>query len=188
VRPLSPGARIVVTGVIGDWSAANSEGVSAYVRSDMLCVPTREASQPTALAPPATDEPTPTVHSAPNAQSASSPFKYHAPALVAPTNGETYSCKRDLRLVWQFDAGLGPDEFFLVESKPHEHERWFALADWTKETSVMLHPNRGEGTCDTVWWGNTGIYEWRVSIVRGNKETPIYLSPFSDSSIINYAQ
>jgi hypothetical protein len=92
-------------------------------------------------------------------------------------------------LEWSFDGtGLAADEYFLVESKPQDHDQWVALADWTKSTLVTLHPNRGGGSCDTVWWGNTGTFQWRVSVVRGNKEAPTYLSPFSQLSVINYAQ
>ena len=84
---------------------------------------------------------------------------------------------------------LAPNEFFLVESKPVEHSRWVALWDWTQDDkSDTATPSRAEGECDAVWWGNTGVYEWRVSIVTGNKEMPTYLSPFSEPFHINYTQ
>jgi hypothetical protein len=106
-----------------------------------------------------------------------------------PTNGAKYWCSRELVLEWGLAGpALADNEFFLVESKLVEHERWFALADWTKSTTVTLFPNRDSGECETVWWTNTGVYEWRISVVTGNKEMPTYLSPFSEPFHINYAQ
>ena len=185
-QTLENGARLFVTGVNGEWSVVSNENAVAYVRSNQLCAPpTRVAAQATNA--PAQDSITPTA-SAVIADSAASSFKYPAPQLVKPTNGEKYWCKRELVLEWNFGAPLAGDEFFLVESKLVEHERWNALWDWTKETTVILFPNRGDGSCETVWWSNTGVYEWRVSVVRGNKQMPTYLSPFSEWYRINYSQ
>jgi hypothetical protein len=190
------GARLFVTGVNGEWSVINQANGTLYVRTNLLCAPTRASSQPTPAVTdsvPPTPVPSDTVPPTQAAQtiasSAAIAFKYPAPQLIVPTNGARYWCNRELILQWDVNGvPLGADEFFLIESKLVEHERWDALSDWTKETTVMLSPNRGEGSCDSVWWSNTGVYEWRVSIVRGSKEMPTYLSPFSEKFRINYGQ
>lgn len=187
VQQIEPGARVVVTGVNGAWSVVNLPNGVAYIHSIDLCVPTRVVATgaPGAGAAPT---PAPANATAPTAGTASANFKYPAPVLVEPTNGARYWCARDLVLEWTFQGALAPGEYFLVESKPHEQTRWNALADWTQETRVILHPNRGGGSCDTVWWANTGAYQWRVSVVRGNKEMPEYLSPFSAVNDVTYAR
>lgn len=173
----------MVVGVNGEWSVVNYENAVAYVRAEALCAPpTRAAVQNT----PPSDVAAPTPSAPPLASSASSLFKYPAPQLLVPTNGARYWCARELMFEWGFDAALAPDEFFLIESKLVEHDRWNALADWTREKTVTLFPSKGDGECDTVWWGHTGVYEWRVSVVRGNKEMPTYLSPFSEQYRVNY--
>jgi hypothetical protein len=176
------GARVVVTGVNGDWSVVSVEGGTVYVRTEFLCAPTPAPAAATTLTTAAAG-PTPAP-----ANSTASPFIYSAPGLIQPTHGSKYWCSRELVLQWESAASLQPDEYFLVESKAHERQQWIALADWTKERSVTLHPVRGGGSCDALWWSNTGVYEWRVSIVRGNKERPQYRSPFSEVFSINYAQ
>lgn len=185
-QTVANGTRLFVTGVNGEWSVVTSGSRSLYIRTPQLCAPTR-ASIP-ATGAPALDDSTPTAKSAATASSAVSAFKYPAPQLILPTNGKTYKCNQDLALEWQLVTPLAIDEYFLIESKPVEHEGWIALADWTQETTVTLHPNRGGGPCDATWWPNTGVYEWRVSVVRGNKEIPTYLSPFSQTYRINYVQ
>lgn len=188
LQKMEPGTRVVVTGVNGAWSVVNTSKGIAYIHSDWLCAPTRAAVTPASGGDAAVVTPLPPNPTAPLANAASENFKYPAPVLIEPTNGARYWCARDLVLTWAFQGTLAPDEFFLVESKPHEQSRWSALADWTKETRVMLYPNRGGGSCDTVWWANTGAYQWRVSVVRGNKEMPEYLSPFSAVNDLIYAQ
>jgi len=183
---IANGARVFVTGVNGEWSVVNQPQGVLYLRTSVLCAPTRNVAQSTAA--PAQTADTPAATTVAVASSAASSFKYPAPRLNIPTNGAKYWCTRELVLQWTFAQPLASDEFFLVENKLVEHERWFALADWTKEVTVMLHPNRGGGACETVWWSNTGVYEWRVSVVRGNKELPTYLSPFSERYRINYGQ
>lgn len=184
-QKIESGARVTVTGVNGEWSVVNlSDGV-AYIHSSWLCAPTRAA--PRASVGNATASP-PAQTLSPVANVADAHFKYPAPRLVEPTNGARYWCARELALAWSFDSELAPDEYFLVESKPHEQKRWTALADWTKETRVTLYPSRDGGSCDTVWWANTGAYQWRVSVVRGNKAMPEYLSPFSQVNDLIYAQ
>lgn len=187
-QSVASGARVAVSGMSGDWSVVNQENGIAYIQSVALCTPTRAAANVVATpdANAATPLPAQTMTSAANPANA---FKYPAPRLVKPTHGERYWCKRELVFEWVLDApALGADEFFLIESKPHEQGRWTALADWTRELRVILYPNRGGGSCETVWWTNTGAYEWRVSVVRGNKEMPQYLSPFSIVNDIIYAQ
>jgi len=186
LQQVESGARVVVTGVIGEWSAVNLPNGIAYIHSSWLCAPTRAATR--APNPDATITPAAVDSTAPVANAANANFKYPAPLLSEPTNGARYWCARELVFAWAFDGALAPDEYFLIESKPHEKTRWTALADWTKETRVILHPSRGGGSCDTVWWPNTGAYQWRVSVVRGNKEMPEYLSPFSAVNDITYAQ
>lgn len=186
-QTIENGARLFVTGVNGDWSVVIRNDTVGYIPTNQLCAPpTRVSLQATTA--PIENSTTPTAISVSTANSTSPSFKYSAPRLVKPTNGEKYWCKRELVLQWNFDALLAPDEFFLVESKLVEHDRWDALADWTKETMVTLYPNRGGGACETVWWTNTGVYEWRVSVVRGNKDLPTYLSPFSERYRINYSE
>jgi hypothetical protein len=182
------GSRVSVTGVNGEWSVVNLPDSIVYVRTVYLCAPTRAPVPPTSNAPAvATGTATPSAATAAN--SAAPGFKYAAPQIVMPTNGAKYWCSRELVLEWSLPAGvLGTDEFFLVESKAVERERWDALADWTQANTVTLFPNKGGGECDAVWWSNTGVYEWRISVVTGNKEMPTYLSPFSESFQINYAQ
>lgn len=195
VQPVAKNARVSITGVNGAWNVVNTENGALYIRTDQLCAqPTRAPTKAPAAnggAAQATAAP-PTAAPAPSdapASAATANFKYGAPAPDVPTNGAKYWCSRELVLHWNFDTTqLQPNEFFLVESKLVEKDRWFALADWTKETRVMLNPNRGGGSCDTVWWSNTGVYEWRVSVVTGNKEMPTYLSPFSEQFRINYGQ
>lgn len=191
------GARLVVTGLNGEWSVTTQASGTLYVRTSLLCAPTRAPVKPTVVAsdsvsptPPASDsDATPTQAALTAASSAAVAFKYPAPHLIVPTNGAKYWCNRELILQWAIRSpALEADEFFLVESKLVEHERWNALSAWTKETTVMLSPSRGEGECDATWWANTGVYAWRVSIVRGSPETPTYLSPFSEEFRINYAQ
>ncbi len=180
-------ARVFVTGVNGEWSVVTANNAAFYIRSNQLCAPpTRAAAQVTTA--PSVNDPTPTASSSANAQSAAPALKYPAPQILKPSFGERYWCNRELVLEWSAPAALAPDEYFLVESKLVEHDHWNALADWTKDTTVMLYPNRGGGECDTVWWSNTGVYEWRVSVVRGSKQTPTYLSPFSEPSRINYGK
>lgn len=187
-RTVANGARLFINGVNGEWSVVSGENPVTYVRTNQLCPPpTRAAAQPTGAPAHDSNSATPTPATVIAIPAASS-FKYPAPQLLKPTNGEKYWCKRELVLQWNFAGTLAPDEFFLVESKPVEHEPWLALYDWTKETTVFLNPNRGDGACDTVWWGNTGVYEWRVSVVRGDKEMPTYLSPFSEAQRINYSE
>lgn len=185
LQQIEPGGRVAVTGVNGEWFVVDLPSGVAYIRSTLLCVPTRAVAT---RVPGAGTAPTPANATAPIAGAATANFKYLAPVPVEPTNGARYWCARDLVLEWSFDGALAPDEFFLVESKPHEQTRWSALADWTHDTNVVLHPNRGGGSCDTVWWANTGAYQWRVSVVRGSKEMPEYLSPFSAVYDITYAQ
>lgn len=193
-QPVAKNARIFINGVNGDWNVVTNENGVFYIRSDQLCAPpTRAPAKATAAGgqPPQVTAvpPTPTPAAAVIASSAATAFKYAAPALDVPTNGAKYWCTRELVLHWSFDTtALAPDEFFLVESKLVEHEQWFALSDWTRNTDVTLNPNRGGGSCETVWWANTGVYEWRVSVVKGNKEMPTYLSPFSQQFRINYGQ
>lgn len=191
VLPVANGARLALVGVNGAWNVVTTDSGVLYIRTDQLCAqPTRAPVKATAVGgQPTAAPPTPTPLGGAVASSAAPAFKFGAPVLDVPTNGAKYWCTRELVLHWNFDAAtLAPDEFFLVESKLVEHERWFALADWTKETGVMLNPNRGGGSCETVWWSNTGVYEWRVSVVTGNKEMPTYLSPFSERFRINYGQ
>ncbi len=188
LQQIAPGAVVAVTGVSGEWSVVNVESGIAYIPSGMLCVPTRAPAAPKNSAGTNSGTPAPPKTNSAIANPATA-FRYAAPRLVSPTNGARYWCSRELVFEWGFDgAALAADEFFLIESKPHEQTRWTALADWTKETRVVLNPNRGGGSCDTVWWANTGAYEWRVSVVRGDKEHPEYLSPFSDKYDIIYAQ
>lgn len=191
VQNVAQGARVAVTGVNGEWSVVSAGGNTVYVRTASLCAPppapTRAAAPAqnggsTANAPTATAA----ITAAPVAQPASN-FKYAAPQLVEPTDGAHYWCSRELVLGWAGPA-LGPDEYYLVESKAPERQQWTALADWTRETSVKLSPSRGGGACDAFWWANTGVYEWRVSVVRGERERPEYLSPFSPVGRINYGQ
>lgn len=188
VETLAQDARIVVNGVNGEWSVVNRANGAAYLRTNLLCPPaTRAASQVTTEF--AQTESTATPSAASIANSGGAAFKYPAPQIIMPTNGAKYWCNRDLILEWTTDVpNLAADEYFLVESKLVEHERWTALVDWTKELKATLHPNRDGGSCETVWWSNTGVYEWRISVVRGNKEMPTYLSPFSERSRINYGQ
>lgn len=183
------GGRVAVTGVNGEWWVVNTENGAAYVQAAVLCTPTRRPQPATTAASASSATETPTVLAAnTSVASPAHAFKYPAPQLLEPTNGARYWCTRDLIFKWTLDApALAPDEYFLVESKPHERERWTALADWTKSMTVTLSPNRGGGSCETVWWSNTGAYQWRVSVVRGNKEMPEYLSPFAVYDII-YAQ
>lgn len=180
------GTRLWVTGVNGEWSVVTAGNQAQYIRTTQLCAPTRASTAAPTV--PALDAPTPTPVSVVTASAAGLEFKYSAPQIIKPTDGETYKCNRDLILQWSLDTSIAADEFFLVESKPVEHERWNALAEWTKETTIVLHPSRGNGPCDTPWWSNTGVYEWRVSVVRGSKQTPTYASPFSQSFRINYGQ
>lgn len=190
------GARLFVTGLNGDWSVTTLASVTLYVRTSLLCAPTRAPAKPTVAAsdsvsptPLAAGSAAPTQAALTAASSAAVAFKYPAPQLLVPTNGAKYWCNRELILQWDVGgATLAADEFFLVEGKLVEHERWNALSAWTQETTVMLSPSRGEGECDATWWANTGVYEWRVSIVRGSPEMPTYLSPFSEAFRINYAQ
>jgi uncharacterized protein YgiM (DUF1202 family) len=191
VQNLAPGARVAVTGINGDWSVVTIENKVAYIQSALLCTPTRAASAASSALTPDANAATPlsTDDASPVANPAVTTFKYPAPRLIEPTNGAHYWCSRDLIFEWALDASpLGSDEFFLVESKPHERDTWTALADWTKDTRVVLHPSKGGGGCDTVWWSNTGAYQWRVSVVRGNKAAPQHLSPFSAWNDIVYAQ
>jgi hypothetical protein len=188
VQSIEPGTRVVVTGVNGEWSVVNLPNGVAYIHSGLLCAPTRAAVTRAPDADNAAPTALPESTGAPIANAASANFKYPAPVLLEPTNGARYWCARELVLAWAFEGALAADEFFLVESKPQEQGRWSALADWTQETRVVLYPNRGGGACDTVWWSNTGAYQWRVSIVRGNKEMPEYLSPFSAVNDLIYAQ
>jgi hypothetical protein len=185
------GTRLSVTGVNGEWSVVTLQDSVAYVRTAVLCAPTRAPAAPTSNAPPVANAvtETPAAVAQGAASSAASPFKYAAPQIVMPSNGSKYWCSRELILEWSLPSGaLGPDEYFLVESKAVERERWDALADWTQATTVTLFPNKGGGECDAVWWSNTGVYEWRISVVTGNKTTPTYLSPFSEQFQINYVQ
>ncbi len=190
VQNAEPGARLAVTGVNGEWSVVAREQGVVYIRTLALCAPpTRVPGAPQPTAAPAVEAATPSVSAATLANPAAGAFKYPAPLLVIPTYGEKYWCKRELILQWSAPpAPLAGDEFFLVESKLVDDDHWQALWDWTKESRVTLNPSRDGGECDAVWWGNTGVYEWRVSIVRGNKEMPTYLSPFSELSRINYSQ
>lgn len=186
VASVANGGRVAVTGVNGEWSVVNMDTGAAYIHTTLLCTPTRPP-QPATSAVNANGEtatPFAATTNSPIANAARA-FKYPAPQLLEPTNGARYWCTRDLVLTWTLAApALAPDEYFLVESKPHERERWTALSDWTKGTTVTLSPNRGGGSCDTVWWSNTGAYQWRVSVVRGNKEVPEYLSPFAVNDVI----
>ncbi len=185
LQKVESGARVAVTGVNGEWSVVSLPNGVAYIHSSWLCAPTRAA----ATSAPKLSAPTPAADAITRAaNAANADFKYPAPVLGEPTNGARYWCARELVFAWAFDGALAPDEYFLVESKPHEKARWTALADWTKETRVVLYPSRGGGSCDTVWWPNTGAYQWRVSVVRGDKEMPEYLSPFSAVNDITYAQ
>lgn len=177
------GTRLTVTGVVGDWSVVNLADGAAYIRTAVLCAPTPSARAQTVATSAGS-----AVAATPLAASQLAAFAYAAPQLVSPTHGSKYWCNRDLILTWSQSAPLGPNDYFLVESKAHERERWTALADWTKDTSVTLHPNRGGGSCDAFWWGNTGVFQWRVSVVSGSKEKPTYLSPFSEPFTINYSQ
>ncbi len=189
VQNLEPGANVVVTGVNGEWSVVAIETGVAYIPSAMLCAPTRAPAATRAPNNNATGETPSAARTAAAIANPASVFKYPAPRLVMPTNGARYWCMRELAFEWALDAApLAGDEFFLIESKPQEQTRWAALADWTQETRVTLYPNRGGGACDTVWWANTGAYQWRVSVVRGSKEMPEYLSPFSPVYDITYAQ
>ncbi|HZQ06363.1 MAG TPA: DnaJ domain-containing protein [Anaerolineae bacterium] len=193
VQNVENGTRLTVTGVNGEWSIVNIEEGTAYIRTALLCVPTRvppkptDANAPTDAANIPIDAATATPLSAPIASAAANSFKYPAPQLVSPSNGSKYWCSRDLVLQWSLAAALGADEYFVVESKAADKTEWRALADWTKDTTVMLHPAKGSGSCDALWWGNTGAYEWRVSVVRGSHEAPERLSPFSETYNINYA-
>lgn len=183
------GAPLVISGVNGEWSVVNHENSTLYVRTNLLCAPTRAAglAPPTAAGAPVSA--TPAQPSTASTNAATGPFKYPAPQLLVPTFGEKYWCKRELILQWSLSAPpLAPEEYFLIESKLVEHSTWIALSDWTKETTIVLSPSRDRGECDAVWWGNTGVYEWRVSVVTGNKEMPTYLSPFSEPSRINYGK
>lgn len=189
VQALENGARIFVTGVNGDWSVVNTGNGMLYIRTIQLCAPPTRAAGAAPTSGPAPNAPAPSPSSSAVAGASATAFKYPAPKPVMPTNGAKYWCTRELVLEWSLSAPpLAENEFFLVENKLVEHERWFALADWTQATTVTLNPNRGGGTCETVWWSNTGVYEWRVSVVTGNKEMPTYLSPFSERFRINYGQ
>jgi hypothetical protein len=184
------GTRLSVTGVSGEWSVATLQDRVVYVRTALLCAPTRAPAPPTSNAPPAVEAATaPAPAFTAVANSATSAFKYPAPQIVTPSDGSRYWCSRELVLEWSLPTGaLGANEFFLVESKPAERERWDALADWTQTTTVTLFPSKGDGECDAMWWENTGVYQWRISVVTGNKELPTYLSPFSELYHINYGQ
>lgn len=188
VQNLENGARLAVTGVNGDWSVTSRQEGVGYVRTLQLCAPPPSAAKPS-TAPAPSPGSTPLINTPAVANSAAPAYKYPAPQLVVPTNGARYWCTRELVLEWDL-AGppLAEGEYFLVENKRVEHDRWFALADWTKSTTVTLFPNRGGGECDALWWANTGVYEWRVSVVTGSKEMPTHLSPFSEGFHINYAQ
>lgn len=180
------GGRVVVTGVNGEWWVVNTETGAAYMRAAVLCTPTRrpQAAVTDMSASSVTETPAALAVKTSAANPAQA-FKYPAPQLLEPTNGARYWCMRDLIFKWTLDApALAPDEYFLIESRPHERERWTALADWTKSTTVTLSPNRGGGSCETVWWSNTGAYQWRVSVVRGSKEMPEYQSPFAVYDLI----
>ena len=186
-QTLAKDARISVTGVNGEWSVIATDKGTYYVRTDQLCAPPTRAAAPTAV-PRTSNAPLPTATAAPIASAATTAFKYPAPQLITPTDGERYSCKRPLTLEWSLTSPLAADDYFLVESKLVEHDGWVALAAWTKESSVPLMPVKSDSGCDTTWWPNTGVYEWRVSVVTGNPQTPTHLSPFSESFRINYSQ
>ncbi len=188
LQPAQNGSRLTVTGINGDWSVITAPSGTAYVRTALLCTPTPGPPRPTSPPTNATNPAAAALTQTPAGSTANSAFVYPSPQLVSPTHGSKYWCNRDLELQWTFGGSLAPDEFFLVESKPHEREQWVALADWTKDTRVTLHPVKGEGACDAIWWANTGVYEWRVSVVRGSKETPTFLSPFSDVFTVNYSR
>lgn len=187
IQTVANGARLTVVAVNGAWSVVSVPNGTGYVRTEQLCIPTRAAAKPTQVpvSSSAASPETPTV--TPAAIGANNNYKYPPPQLVSPSNGSSYSCNRPLILEWTASI-LAPGEFFLVESKPPEREQWAALADWTTATTVTLNPARGGGGCDALWWANTGVYEWRVSIVSGSKTIPTYLAPFSEPRVINYAR
>lgn len=188
LQNLENGARLTVNGVNGEWSVIPRQAGVGYVRTVQLCAPPAAAAQPTVVPMPV-GAPTVTPDTLAIASAAAPDFKYPAPLPIMPTNGSKYWCSRELVFEWSHSGPpLAEGEYFLIENKAVEHERWSALADWTRADTVTLFPNRGGGECETVWWTNTGVYEWRVSIVTGNKEMPTYLSPYSESFRINYAQ
>ncbi|MGE5140555.1 MAG: hypothetical protein ACM3JD_13900, partial [Rudaea sp.] len=159
-------------------------------------------SQPTATAAivvkprPATPVPTRAVKLAALAATAVPPtavstgYKYPQPRPVSE-NLERYTCNVPLTLSWTITPGanLGPDEWYVVESRQENNGLYTGIVEWTKDLSATLFPSRGSGGCDALWWPGPGRYEWRVRIIRGDRATHAirqFISAPSPSQVIDY--
>lgn len=190
IAQVENGARLTAIGANGEWLAiTSSEGV-LFVEQTALCAPTRMPPRTPKAHPSPTSSPSPAQSLPPVAA-----YAHPAPQLIAPSHGARYWCSRELTFAWQLNGSATPalaaDEWFLVESKAVERERWFAISDWTKETRLALYPLKGSDGCDALWWPNTGVYEWRVTVIRGDIQTHTiiqYTSPPSPSRIVNYGK
>ncbi len=101
-------------------------------------------------------------------------FKYPAPLLVSPGYNSVYDCDRPLTLSWTLDGGtpaLGENEWFLLESKPHDGDAWQGMTDWTGDYSVTLNLRKAAKDCSASWLSNSGTYDWRVIVVLGDRST-----------------
>jgi len=181
---------------------AQQNGWTRGSSTTLVVVPTRSLGM---ITPTPTIKPTARPHGTPTLALTDEPatlsqavagapaaFKYPAPQITAPTDGSRYSCKLALLLRWtSVGSKLGADEWYLVESRVAGSTHWFPISDWLKQTAVILKPVKDDAGCDAPWWPDTGLYEWRVSVITGNPAPHTvtqYLSPPSRTFTITYTR
>ncbi len=173
----------------GKWSASPSQPTATAV---VPANPRLATAVPTRAVKPAVQAPTAVPSTAGPIAPTMGPtgLKYPQPRPVSD-QPERYTCNVPLTLSWTLTPGanLGPDEWYVVESRPENNGLYTGIVEWTKDLSTPWVPSRGSGGCDALWWPGPGRYEWRVRIIRGDRAIHAirqFISAPSPSQVIDY--
>jgi hypothetical protein len=124
------------------------------------CSPTPIAEaatlQPSAVPPEPTDTPQPTPTA--TAIAFSPDYLYPAPALHGPGDGDDFKPNDDILLMWDTPTPLAEDEWYEVQLW-REGDVPYTVVDRVKEGTWKVEPRYYPGR-----------YQWRIRIVRGQKD------------------
>lgn len=170
---------LVVLGlIVGITGCVPPETLTPTATPQSLAIPVAAAqSQPTAApataTPIAVDTATPVVvevvvTATPMAEAEAESEDTGGPELLAPPDGLEASL---FDLMWEWEPGLGPDEWFELQIWPDTPDAEPSVFTWLKETTRRI----------TAAHLLPGEYRWRVVVVEGyDKTRGDEVSPFSE--------
>jgi hypothetical protein len=109
-----------------------------------------------------------------------------APALVGPSDGQTFTQNDEVVLQWQAASPLPEDAFYAIAvAYSHHGQTWYDETPWTKDTRWALseHPYLLDLSDD-------GRFRWWVQVMRKSgengegKPTGLALSPKSSERVL----